>query len=113
MEQNKKEVEKTFQNSELTLQNRQNLKVSGVEKVYESNPQRLQLRVAGSVMIVIGADLNVTRLDTATGVIEVAGRVDSIKYSSTTDKSGLFKRLFKWFYSLHYNKGGVCGYFAT
>ncbi|MGN0798606.1 MAG: YabP/YqfC family sporulation protein [Christensenellales bacterium] len=95
MEQNKKEVEKTFQNSELTLLNRQNLKVSGVEKVYESNPQRLQLKVAGSIMIVIGTDLNVARLDTSTGVIEVVGKVDSIKYTSTTDKSGLFKRLFK------------------
>ena len=95
MEQNKKEVEKTFQNSELTLLNRQNLKVSEVEKVYESNPQRLQLKVAGSIMIVIGTDLNVARLDTSTGVIEVVGKVDSIKYTSTTDKNGLFKRLFK------------------
>lgn len=95
MEQNGKELEKKFQNSELTLANRVKLTVSGVEKVFESNPQKLQLKVAGDIMQITGSNLNVTRLDTATGVLELGGKVDCIKYSGTMDKGSLLKRIFK------------------
>lgn len=95
MEQNGKELEKKFQNSELTLANRVKLTVSGVEKVFESNPQKLQLKVAGDIMQITGSDLNVIRLDTASGVLELGGKVDCIKYSGTMDKGSLLKRIFK------------------
>lgn len=95
MAQNDKEVEKKFQNSELTLTNRIKLTISGVEKVFESNPQKLQLQVAGDIVQVTGSDLNVTRLDTATGVLELGGRIDSIKYSGTMERGSLLKRIFK------------------
>lgn len=95
MEQNKKEIEKKFQNSELTLINRIKLTVSGVEKVFESNPQKLQLQVAGDIMQIIGNDLNVTRLDTSTGVLELSGRIDCIKYSALSQKGSWVKRIFK------------------
>jgi hypothetical protein len=95
MEQKSKENEKKFQNSELTLTNRVKLTISGVEKVFESNPQKLQLQVAGDIVQISGKDLNVTRLDTATGVLELGGNVDFIKYSSTFEKGGLLKRIFK------------------
>lgn len=95
MEQNGKEVEKKFQNSELTLTNRVKLTVSGVEKVFESNPQKLQLKVAGDIMQITGSDLNVTRLDTTSGVLELGGKIDCIKYSGSLDKGSLLKRIFK------------------
>lgn len=95
MEQNGKETEKKFQNSELTLTNRVKLTVSGVEKVFESNSQKLQLQVAGDIMQITGSDLNVTRLDTLTGVLELGGKVDCIKYSAVLDRGSLLKRIFK------------------
>lgn len=95
MEEKSKEIEKKFQNSELTLTNRVKLTVSGVEKVFESSPQKLQLQVAGDIMQISGTDLNVTRLDTSSGVLELGGKVDFIKYSGSLEKGGLLKRIFK------------------
>ena len=85
---------KTFISSEIRLSNRELLNITGVEKVYESNNNKLQVRVAGVNMLVTGENLNIVKLDVDSGVVEVSGLVNEIKYIGDS-KSNFFKRLFK------------------
>lgn len=85
---------KTFTSSEIRLSNRELLNITGVEKVYESNNNKLQVRVAGVNMLVTGENLNIVKLDVDSGVVEVSGLVNEIKYIGDS-RSNFFKRLFK------------------
>ncbi len=94
LENNEKNNTKTFTSSEIRLSNRELLNITGVEKVYESNNNKLQVRVAGVNMLVTGENLNIVKLDVDSGVVEVSGLVNEIKYIGDS-KSNFFKRLFK------------------
>ncbi len=91
----KKEQEKVFDSSELKLVNRQNLTLTGIEKVYESNTNKLQVKVAGTNLLVIGENLSVTRLDVSSGIVEVNGIINEMKFFSNNNKGNFFKRIFK------------------
>lgn len=94
----KKEQEKVFDSSELKLVNRQNLTLTGIEKVYETNTNKLQVKIAGTNLLVIGENLSVTRLDVSSGIVEVNGIINEMKFFSNNNKGNFFKRIFKWFY---------------
>ena len=94
LENNEKNNTKTFTSSEIRLSNRELLNITGVEKVYESNNNKLQVRVAGVNMLVTGENLNIVKLDVDSGVVEVSGLVNEIKYIGDS-RSNFFKRLFK------------------
>ena len=91
----KKEQEKVFDSSELKLVNRQNLTLTGIEKVYETNTNKLQVKVAGTNLLVIGENLSVTRLDVSSGIVEVNGIINEMKFFSNNNKGNFFKRIFK------------------
>ena len=92
---NNKTTEKKFVDSQVTLNNRTNLEVTGVEKVYETNETKIQLKVAGSNLLITGQTLNITRLDVEAGVVQVEGVINELKFANVGEKGNLFKKLFK------------------
>ena len=88
-------IEKSFTNSNLTLDNRFNLKLTGVEKVFETNENKVSLKVCGSVLTISGSNLAVEKLNTELGQIELSGNIDEIKYSTKTSRTSFIKRIFK------------------
>ena len=95
LENKSQNQDKTFSTSKLTLVDRKELSLSGVEKVYESNENKLQVRVSGSNMVVLGSQLNIAKLDVEAGLIELSGIINEIKYFSGENKGNFFKRIFK------------------
>lgn len=87
--------EKSFSESQLTLVNRSNLTLTGVEKVFETNENKVQVRVSGSNLLINGEGLNIARLDVETGVIQINGLVNELKYTTGETKTNLFKKIFK------------------
>ncbi|NCB48469.1 MAG: hypothetical protein EOM55_02450 [Clostridia bacterium] len=87
--------EKIFKESEIVLKNRKLLTISGVEKVYEANEAKVQLRVAGSNLLILGEKLSVDKLSVQDGIIEISGIVCDIRFNSYSGKSGFFKKIFK------------------
>lgn len=85
--------QKTFQSSLLTLDNRTRLSLSGVEKVYGANANKVLVKVMGADLCILGNGLTVEKLDVDTGNISLAGIVDEIKYSKS--HGSLLKRIFK------------------
>lgn len=86
---------KTFNDSELVLKNRNRLYVTGVEKVFEANQTKIQLQVSGSILVITGQDLNITRLDVDSGNVDVSGNVDDLKFSAFQEKTNFLKKIFK------------------
>ena len=87
---------KSFSESELILKNRQNLSLSGVEKIFEMTEGTISMRVSGSNTVISGENLNVVKLDVETGKIEIDGKVCGITFSnSDLPKKNFFKKIFK------------------
>ena len=85
---------RSFSESKVTLINRANLAVTGVEKVVSATNNVVNLIVSGSPTCVEGTNLYVAKLDIDQGIIVVEGTVNAIKYGS--QKNGpLFKRILK------------------
>ena len=87
--------EKTFSDSQVLLINRKKLSISGVEKVYETNESKVQIKVCGLNMQIIGTGLNIAKLDVEAGEIQIEGIINEIKYLTTQVKGGFLKRIFK------------------
>ena len=92
---NTKNQEKSFTESQLTLLNRKTLTLTGVEKVFETNENKVQVKVSGSNLLITGEGLNISRLDVETGVIEIQGIINELKYNIGETKTNLFKKIFK------------------
>ena len=92
---NTKNQEKSFTESQLTLLNRKTLTLTGVEKVFETNENKVQVKVSGSNLLISGEGLNISRLDVETGVIEIQGIINELKYNIGETKTNLFKKIFK------------------
>ena len=90
-----KTPEKSFSESTVTMQNRRTINITGVEKVYETTLKGVQLKVSGSNMNISGDGLNISKLDVETGVIQIEGIINEIKYSSLQAKGNFLKRMFK------------------
>lgn len=86
--------EKKFNNSKLTLNNRKNLSLTGVEKAISSNESNMIFQVNGVKLFITGQELHIEKLDVESGILELTGVIDCIKYGSTSNKN-MFKRLFK------------------
>ena len=92
---NNQKNEKSFNESQLVLKNRLNLTLSGVEKVYETNENKIQLKVSNSNLLITGENLNISRLDVESGNVSVEGKINELKYLSGESKGNIFKKLFK------------------
>ncbi len=88
--------EKKFNSSKLVVDNRKKLSLTGVEKAISSNETNMVFVVGGTKVFITGQNLHIERLDVETGLLELDGQIDSIKFGAGQSK-GLLKRIFKWF----------------
>lgn len=96
MENKVKEESKTFNESNLLLENRKYLKLTGVEKIFETNENKLILKVAGSNLLILGNNLSVEKLDVNSGLLEINGEINELKYSAQPqNKTSFIKKIFK------------------
>lgn len=86
----------------LTLNNRNNLNITGIEKVVSVKPDLLQVKSSAGDIIVTGQNIEVTKLDLDQHSINFSGKFDSIKYIDN-NKTPLLKKIFKWFSFHHPN----------
>lgn len=81
----------------LTLVNRNQLTITGVDKVVSVKPDLLQVKTSAGDMVVAGQNIEVTKLDLEQHSLSLNGKFDSIKYSNV-DKTPLLKKIFKWYF---------------
>ena len=78
----------------LSLLDRKLLAISGVDKMISVKPDLLQIATNYGTMQIIGANMEVSKLDLEEKVLEVKGVISQIKYLDDK-KLPLLKRIFK------------------
>ena len=66
-------------NSDLILENREKLTVTGVRRVLQCNAESAAIETARGVLQLAGAQLNVTSLDLDSGEVKLTGRIDTVE----------------------------------
>lgn len=82
----------------ITLENRKNLKLTGITKIESLNPlEFLLVSTLGNIKI-LGKDLEMQSFDIEKSNIQITGNVDSIIYfnkSTSKNNKGFIQKLFK------------------
>ncbi len=79
----------------LRLVNRNDLSITGVEKVISFSPNEVNLMALDCEIKIIGKELQTIKLDEENGDLVLSGVIDSIKWSNKKEKQSLLKRIFK------------------
>ena len=87
--------ENSASQSDLTLQNRKMLSLSGVKKLDSINENQAKLQLSDCSLFIFGKELRTKKLNIEDGQIVIEGIIDAIKYGQQKDKTPFFKRLFK------------------
>ncbi|MBK5239745.1 sporulation protein YabP [Clostridium sp.] len=94
----KKEIKIEDKKSNLMLENRNKLNVSGIIEVINFNENQILLNTNVGTMIIKGQDLKMNKLDVQNGDVVITGKVDSFVYTSEKSKAkkdSIISRLFR------------------
>jgi sporulation protein YabP len=94
----KKEIKIEDKKSNLTLENRKRLSLTGVVEVISFNEEKILLNTIQGMLTIKGAGLKMNKLDVQNGEVIIIGTVDSCIYSSSEakqDKESIWAKLFK------------------
>lgn len=80
------------QNESLVLDNRKKLTLEGIIEINSSSETQICVKLKDTLLTILGQEMHITRLDIGTGILEVEGLVNLIKYGKT---EGFLKRIFK------------------
>lgn len=90
------EAKKIISEHGITLLNRNKMSVTGVTDVISFNDDRVDLKTGMGKLVIKGRELNINRLNTDSGNLDVTGEVRSMEYVSSKDNgAGLLGGLFK------------------
>ena len=78
----------------LTLQDRKNLTITGVEKMLSVKPDLIQLSTNTGNLQIVGESMEMTKLNLDEKIVEITGVVNQIRFLDNT-KQPIFKRIFK------------------
>ncbi|MGN2370229.1 sporulation protein YabP [Clostridium cagae] len=96
--ENKDENKLNDRNSNLSLENRQKLILSGVIEVISFDSQKIDLTTVLGNLSIKGSDLKMNKLDVKSGDVIINGSIDSMVYSGKEvkkSKESIISRLFK------------------
>ena len=82
----------------LTLENRERLGITGVEKVDNFNNEIVSLATVRGKLTIKGSSLSISKLNVEEGKLTVNGNINSLVYtenSNDKEKVGLIKKIFR------------------
>lgn len=83
----------------ITLGERNNLVISGVKKIDSFDNEEFLLETSMGYLMIKGEDLEIIKLDTYQGNVNIKGKVNNLSYlediKSKDKEDGVFNRLFK------------------
>ena len=88
-------IEKEKKEQLIILSNKQNLSVSGTNKIISLKPELIQLDTVYGGLIISGEKLELVKLDNATTRAEINGNINTIKFLQEKDKEPFFRKIFK------------------
>ena len=91
------ELEKQKINQNLFLKNREKLEMSGVDEVNSFDENKITAFTNLGFISIKGNDLHIKKFNTNTKELNISGKIDEIKYSSSKkhESKSFLSRLFK------------------
>jgi len=86
------------ENSNLVLENRKKLSITGVNEVISFNDQAIILTTNLGSLTLKGKNLKMNKLDVQNGDVMITGKINSFEYSekeNTKSKDSILSRLFR------------------
>ena len=82
--------------SNIIIENRTKLNISGVEDVLSFDERRVEAYTSGGLLVVAGIDLHIESLSLDSGDLFITGQIDSVIYAEDyAPKQGFWASLFK------------------
>ena len=81
--------------SEIILNNRASMIVTGTNKIISLKPELIQLSTTLGDLQIVGNKLELTKLDNINLRAEISGEINSIKYFETKGKQSFIRKIFK------------------
>lgn len=81
--------------SNLTLNNRSELSITGVTKVKTTEHNQIVAALDNSLIVITGSNLSVQNLSIREGLLELTGNIDGIRYTNSHSKKFSVKNMFK------------------
>ena len=78
----------------LSLEGREQLRVSGVEDVDRFDENEIVMTTTAGILIVTGEGLHIGKLSLDGGELHVDGRIESVTYEDAPAVGGFFSRIF-------------------
>ena len=78
----------------LSLDERKNLSISGVERVDSFDEREIVMLTSGGSLIIRGSDMHMGRLDLVSGEAAVTGIITELCYEEVAPSGSLWARLF-------------------
>lgn len=94
----KKDTKLEDKKSNLTLENRKKLFLTGVMEVISFNEEKILLNTSLGMLVIKGSGLKMNKLDVQNGEVMMVGTVDSFIYSGSEakqDRESILSKLFK------------------
>ena len=79
----------------ITIENETKMIIKGAKKVVSSIPTQCVVETNDSSLVVLGAGLEITKLDLDNFEVVVCGKIVSMKFAQKGNKQPLLKRIFK------------------
>jgi len=94
----KKELKIEEKKSNMTLENRRRLFLTGVMEVISFNEEKILLNTSLGMLTIKGSGLKMNKLDVQNGEVMIIGMVDSFTYTGSEakqDKESILSKLFR------------------
>lgn len=79
----------------ITLSNRSKMTITGVLDVMCFNDDKIELKTNMGKLIIKGRSLNINKLNTDSGELNVTGEIQILEYVNKKNKEGMFAGLFR------------------
>lgn len=79
----------------ILIEDRKSITIKGAEKVVCSTNTQAIVEISGTNLIISGKDIELKKLDIENKEVVFIGEFCEIKFSNKTEKTPIFKRLFK------------------
>lgn len=82
----------------IVLSNRQNISISGTNKIISLKPDLIQLDTVFGILLISGSNLELIKLDNSSTRAEINGNINSLKFTESKNKEPIFRKIFKWYF---------------
>ena len=94
-----KMIESNSVNNIISINERKSIVITGVKKIESFDNEEFLLNTNLGTILLKGSGLEIIKLDTLEGNVSIKGKIDSLQYLDSIEKSkesGIFNKLFKW-----------------